>query len=113
MELLPSGLKTMIEVIRFNYLYRDSANYKTFGHKLFSNPELLTKDEITERIRQNLIDTEFFYPESVGIRKFKFHRNRDDYSWYEFESIEIIKCNATTKKHLLSINQFISHLKQK
>ena len=37
----------MSEVIRFNYLYRDSGNYKKFGRKKFSNSEQLTIEEIT------------------------------------------------------------------
>lgn len=81
----------MAKGIRFHYLYRDSGNYKKFGHKDFSNPNNLTVEEITLRIRQALIDTEFFYPEKAGIRKFRFHRYCDDYSWYEFEKIEEIE----------------------
>jgi len=81
----------MAKGIRFHYLYRDSGNYKKFGYKNFSNPNNLTVEEITQRIRQALIDTEFFYPEKLGIRKFRFHRYCDDYSWYEFESVEEIQ----------------------
>ena len=80
----------MSEVIQFNYLHRNSGNWKKFGSKLFSNPEQLTIAEIKQRIRENLIDQEYFYPDKVGIKKFKFHRYLDDYSWYEFELVEII-----------------------
>ena len=53
----------MSVVIRFNYLHRDSGNYKKFGSKEFSNPEQLCVDEIEPLIRQNLIDQEYFYPD--------------------------------------------------
>jgi len=96
----------MAKGIRFNYLYRDSGNYKKFGHKDFSNPNNLTVDEITLRIRQSLIDTEFFYPEKACIRKFLFHRYCDDYSWYEFESIEEIESQYS----LESIEELIAKL---
>ena len=100
----------MSEVIRFNYLHRDSGNWKKFGSKKFSNPDQLTIEEIEQRIRQNLIDQEYFYPDQVGIKKFKFHQYLDDYSWYEFESIEIIRCIDPPKKELKSISNFLLQL---
>jgi len=101
----------MSEVIRFNYLYRDSGNWKKFGSKRFSNPAQLTVEEIEEKIRQNLIDREYFYPEQVGIKKFKFHRYLDDYSWYEFESVEILINIDSPTKELKSISDFLLQLK--
>jgi len=102
----------MSEVICFNYLYRDSGNYKKFGSKRFSNPEQLTIEEITKLLIPNLIDGSYFYPEQVGIKKFKFHRHLDDTSWYEFESVEIIENIEPPKKELKSINSFILKLKK-
>ena len=101
----------MSEVIRFNYLHRDSGNWKKFGSKLFSNPEQLTIEDVEQRIRQNLIDREYFYPEQVGIKKFKFHRYLDDSSWYEFESIEILDNSDYPNKKLIPISNFILQLK--
>lgn len=101
----------MSHVIRFNYLYRDSGNYKKFGSKIFSNPEQFTIAEITQKLRQNLIDREYFYPDQVGIKKFKFHRYLDDTSWYEFESVEIFKSFLIPFNELESISNFILKLK--
>ncbi|OFX62415.1 MAG: hypothetical protein A2066_10050 [Bacteroidetes bacterium GWB2_41_8] len=101
----------MCEVIRFNYLYRDSGNWKKFGSKLFSNPENLSLSEIEQKIRQNLIDQEFFYPDQVGIKKFRFHRYLDDYSWYEFESVEMVKIEVL-KSNKPSISEFIFMLRK-
>jgi hypothetical protein len=98
----------MSEVIRFNYLHRDSGNWKKFGSKKFSNPEQLTIEEIEQKIRRNLIDQEYFYPNQVGIKKFKFHRYLDDYSWYEFESVEMLGKSDHPKKELKSISDFIA-----
>ena len=97
----------MSEVIRFNYLHRDSGNWKKFGSKKFSNPDQLTIEEIEQRIRQNLIDQEYFYPDQVGIKKFKFHKYLDDYSWYEFESVEILTNIESSEKELKSISHFL------
>lgn len=102
----------MNEVIRFNYQYRDSGNWKKFGSKLFSNPDQLTIEEIKQRIRENLIDQEYFYPDKVGIKKFKFHRYLDDYSWYEFESVEIIESSDSTNKRVESINSLLVQLRK-
>lgn len=102
----------MSEVIQFNYLHRDSGNWKKFGSKKFSNPEQFTIEEITLKISQNLIDQSYFYPEKVGIKKFKFHRYLDDYSWYEFESVEIIGNTDPPTKELKSINSFVLILEE-
>lgn len=101
----------MNEVIQFNYLHRDSGNWKKFGRKRFSNPEKRPLEEIEKKIRQNLIDGMYFYPEKVGIKKFKFHRHLDDYSWYEFESVEAIEQSELPQKQLKSISDFLSNLK--
>lgn len=98
----------MSQNIRFYYLYRDSGNYKKFGFKDFSNPLSLTLDEGYRLIRYSLIDSEFFYPEKVGIQKFRFHRYLDDYSWYEFEKIELVD----SRKQKQSINEFLNLLEQ-
>jgi hypothetical protein len=97
----------MSELIRFNYRYRDSGNWKKYGSKRFSNPEQLTIEEIERKLRENLIDQEYFYPDQVGIKKFKFHRYLDDYSWYEFESIELVESIDIPMKELKSISNFI------
>jgi len=102
----------MSEVIRFNYLHRNSGNWKKFGSKLFSNPEQLTIEEIEQKIRQNLIDQAYFYPDQVGIKKFKFHRYLDEYSWYEFESVEILENNEPRKKVIKPISDFILMLEK-
>lgn len=101
----------MPQAIRFNYLHRDSENWKKFGYKLFSNPEKLSIEVITQKIRQNLIDTEFFYPERVGIKKFRFHQHLNDYSWYEFESAEIVE-KSKLKSQKPSISDFIFKLEK-
>ncbi len=101
----------MPELIQFNYLHRDSGNWKKFGHKHFSNPEQLTLEEIEQQIRKNLIDTEFFYPDQAGIKKFRFHRYLDDYSWYEFESVEVVE-RSDLKSQKPSISDFISRLEK-
>ena len=102
----------MSEVILFNYLYRDSGNYKKFGSKKFVNPDQLLYEEIVQSILENLIDRMYFYPEQIGIRKFKIHRFWDDYSLYEFESVEILNNTNCSSKDLESITLLIHKLEK-
>ncbi len=48
--------------ILFNYLYRDGGNYKQFHSEIFTNHNNLTLEEISNRIQDQLIDGEYFYP---------------------------------------------------
>lgn len=98
----------MAQNVRFHYLYRDSGNYKKFGFKDFSNPLSLSVDEVNQLIKSRLIDSEFFYPQKVGIKKFRFHRFQDNYSWYEFEMVEMV----ISRKPKQSINEFLNLLEQ-
>ena len=97
----------MTKNIRFHYLYRDSGNYKKFAHKDFSNPDHLSLTEIKRELEKYLIDGQYFYPEAVGIKKFRFHRYCDDYSWYEMELIELVE----SRKITVTISDFIFKLK--
>lgn len=103
-------------IVRLNYFYKDSTNNKKFASKLFSNPFRLSLDKIDKCLKERLICEKFFYPEQVGVRKFKFHRyNKRDYSWYEYESIEPfegenIDMNDLIEKLDASINGFLLDL---
>jgi hypothetical protein len=77
--------------IKFEYLYRDEGNYKTFGDIVFSNPNQLTVEHINESIESHLIEGCWFDPDAWQIPRFSFHRFNAfgiyDYLWYEFEAI--------------------------
>ncbi|MGQ8338945.1 hypothetical protein ACUNWD_20470 [Sunxiuqinia sp. A32] len=96
----------MANNIRLHYLHRDSGNYKLFGSKDFSNPNNFSLDEIKKLLRQFLIDSMFFYPEKVGIKKFEVRRYCDDNSWYEMEFIELVE----GRKGNDTIDDFIERL---
>ncbi len=78
--------------IKFNYMYRDSGNYKNYGFIIFKNPEKLSLIFIEQEIRKRLIDAEFFEPSKVKIPQLvnnDFPYDSDlDHSWNEFVSIE-------------------------
>ncbi len=47
--------------IRFSYLYRDFSNYKKFNEIVFLNPTNKPLEEISQLIRDHLIEGEWFY----------------------------------------------------
>jgi hypothetical protein len=103
--------KAMSEVFRFNYTYHDNGNRQEFGSKLLSNPEHLSLKEIERKIHENLLDHKYFYPNRLEIKRFKPIWNLDDYSWYVFESVELVDRYVQNKK-LRSINRFCSLLEK-
>ncbi|MDB4923876.1 hypothetical protein [Mucilaginibacter sp.] len=76
--------------IKFNYLYRDSANYKKYGSVIFSNPDNIELSEIEALIRSKLIWGEWFYAEEWGLPELFLDTfdYRVDPTWHEFEHIE-------------------------
>ncbi|MCU4156713.1 hypothetical protein J1N10_12055 [Carboxylicivirga sp. A043] len=77
--------------IKFEYLYRDEGNYKTFGEQVFSNPNSLSLEFISQTIESNLIEGSWFDPDKWGIPRFPFHQHNPfgiyDYLWYEFKQV--------------------------
>jgi hypothetical protein len=75
--------------IKFNYLYRDGGNYKTFGEVVFANPDDIPLTEIEARIKAKLIDETYFYHKEFGVPG--LIPNTFDYdldpTWHEFESV--------------------------
>lgn len=75
--------------IKFNYLYRDAGNYKQFGNIILSNPNNISIDLVTDIVRKNLIDGEFFEAGKWGVPSLFFDiKNEDDNKWHEFENVE-------------------------
>ena len=81
----------------FEYLYRDSGNYKNWGEVVFSNVNNYEISELVELIRKSLIDREFFVVENCGIPALYFEPyNRDlDHDWHEFSSLNLCDMEVT------------------
>ena len=83
--------------IKFNYRYRDAANYKRHGFVIFSNPDNIELSEIETLIRAKLIDGEYFYANEWSLQEL-FLKTFDysvDPTWHEFESVEYTDDIAT------------------
>lgn len=54
--------------IVFQYFFRDGANYKSYGDRLYRNDTLVPLEQIDKRIREVMIDgVDKFHPEDVGL----------------------------------------------
>ncbi|MEO6978720.1 MAG: hypothetical protein ABI113_10090 [Mucilaginibacter sp.] len=76
--------------IKFNYLYRDSGNYKKYGFAIFANTDNLELAEVEKHIRAKLIGCEWFYADEWVVPElfFEWVDFRIDPTWHEFEGIE-------------------------
>ena len=97
--------------IKFNYLYRDAGNYKTFGFIIFSNPKKAGVNALEEMLRKQLIDSAFFDPIKFKVPVLvhtdsKFESTMD-HSWNEFESLEETNEEITDYR---TIDEFISFI---
>ncbi len=70
--------------VMFEYLYRDSGNYKTLRHIIFSNNENIRLEDVTSILVKKLIDGEYFYPLEVGVPVFFRNSFNLEENWYEF-----------------------------
>ena len=77
--------------IKFNYLYRDGANYKQFHSEVFKNHNGLSIEEIETAIRSALIDDGWFYADKWELKDLHLYKwdNSIDHEWHEYDSIEM------------------------
>ncbi len=96
--------------IKFNYLYRDGANYKNFNSVIFDNPDSVSLNVLLKIIKSKLIDETWFYVDQWNLPDLHFANwnNELDHTWHEFESIEYTKevPNAT-----MTLATFIKYIK--
>lgn len=91
--------------LKFEYLSRDSDNYKTFGKLIFSNPQNLDSTTASSLLKEKLIDKEYFYPLKAGVPKFTKCDFEFDSVWYEFIGFSVSDEVVTES---ISADEFIS-----
>jgi hypothetical protein len=86
--------------VSFEYLYRDSANYKNWGELIFEAPSEIDLADLDKRIRNVLIDGEYFVAEiaQVPTLYFQDHNSPNDHGWHEFHGVSKSDENSTEKK---------------
>lgn len=104
----------MQKAVKFNYLYRDASNYKSWGELIFSNPNNLSIDEIDNKLRNNFDQEIFFIAHEIGIPELFIYiekaLNEDDHCYHEYDSIEEIQINEEISDSI-TINKFIEKVK--
>lgn len=98
--------------IKFNYLYRDGANYKNFGSVIFDNTIDSNLDLLLKIIKPKLIDETWFYANEWNLPDLHFNTwdNEFDHTWHEFESIEYTYEAPNEKMTLIEFIYFIRTL---
>ena len=85
--------------VKFNYLYRDGANYKSWGEVAFANPNQLTLEEIETRLIESFLPDKLFIASQISIpEKFLFvdgKFTKFDHCYHKFDSVEICEENPT------------------
>lgn len=76
--------------IKFNYLYRDSGNYKKFISVIFANPDGVDISQFEALIKSKLIWETWFYAQQWNLPEIftNIIDFRVDPTWHEFEGIE-------------------------
>lgn len=88
-----------MENIKFNYLYRDGSNCKSWGDAVFTNPSQLTLEEIETRLIDAFLPDKLFVAHQISIpEKFLFAKGKFtnfDHCYHEFDCVEICQENIT------------------
>ena len=86
----------MIQNIKFNYLYRDAGNYKSWGDVIFANSDDLLLSTIEKRLKQAFEQEVFFIADRININELFFEEiTDDDHCYHEFDSVEITDKDVT------------------
>jgi len=96
--------------IKFNYLYRDRANYKKFDWVIFHNEPSISIEELEKLIKSKLIYGEWFYADQWKLPEIFLDSfdHKIDPTWHEFESIEY---TDEPPNAILTVTGFIEILK--
>lgn len=88
--------------IKFSFLYRDAANYKTWGEVVFANPENLSAKDIRQTILNSCNPDGGFDPRPWGLPNIRTqpYDPELDHDYYEFESVEESEEYATEARSL-------------
>lgn len=95
--------------IKFEYLYRDAANYKQYGGITFSNPENLSLTELELFIKKHLIEEEFFDHDTFNLPPLFFDcfDAELDHPFHEFVGVS---CTSDLPTDTRTISAFIQSI---
>ena len=97
--------------IKFNYLYRDSGNYKRYNSVILANPDNIDLLELEALIKSKLIDETWFYADKWNLPEVftKVIDFRIDPTWHEFESVEYTDERAGRNTDLYKLIEILTN----
>lgn len=100
--------------IRFNYRYRDYANYKQYGFVVFANPNELTLKSVEASISKHLRDDFQFLHTEWGVPDLHFEKTdwEDDHLYHEFVSLEEVSEGTDQAETIDTFLAKIEHAKK-
>lgn len=85
--------------IKFNYLYRDGASFKSWGEVIFSNTDELSLNVIETKLTDAFLPDKLFIARQISIpEKFLFidrEITKFDHCFHEFDCVEVCQENPT------------------
>jgi hypothetical protein len=89
----------------FEYLYRDAANYKNWGEVILEAEIDTDILEIENKVRDALIDGEFFVAENTELPTLYFQnkKSEDDHGWHEFSAVSLTDKSPTVRQTIDSL----------
>ncbi|MCO5184171.1 MAG: hypothetical protein M9928_08000 [Anaerolineae bacterium] len=99
--------------MKFNYLYRDAGNYKSWGELIFSNPDELNLEEVDRLLRLAFDQEIIFIAHQIDVPELflyaKDDLNDDDHCFHEYDSVELAEV-ADSRLDSRSIKQFLQQV---
>jgi len=99
--------------IKFVYLYRDGANYKSWDDVVFANPDQLILEEIEDILISSFLSDKLFIAHQISVpEKFLFldgEITRFDHCYHEFDSVGYCKEKPTDNLYR-SITDFLKYV---
>jgi hypothetical protein len=98
--------------VRFEYLYRDAGNFKSWGEVVFSNPRNLDAKVIAKMAESLLLDRSYFVATKVRLPDLHFpdFNHELDHDWHEAQSFELTADGPSDEEHR-SIEEFVESLR--
>jgi len=100
--------------IRFIYLYRDGANFQSWGNVIFSNPQNDSQVHVQEQLEKYFLTDNLFIASQVRIPEVFLFANEkitaQDHCFHEFRSVEIC-AETVTDEFNRSITDFLREVK--
>jgi hypothetical protein len=101
--------------IVFNYLYRDSGNYKKHGRVAFRNPDKLSTTHLERAFRKAFWTEGYFIASQARIPEVFFYEEgsagSDDHCFHEFDSVELTS-SAATDTRSRTVRQFLQEVQR-